>query len=195
MFINELLARNGMTKYKLSKISGIPHTTINDIFSGKTNLEKCSAETIFRLSKALNVSMEALIEHGIKGSGDMERRTDFETFKSNVRHRVKDVGDINFIVETLESDRIRKYYNQKWYPECLYLLAMVDYLSRENGLPICKNYNDIRSARLQSAIFPASVIVAAAAEKNNKIKEDSLKSSIPEFKRFNIAESEVRNVL
>lgn len=195
MYINELLAKNGITKYKLSKNSGIPHTTINDIFTGKTKIGNCSAETIYRLSKVLHISMEELIEPVMKGDSAMDYRSDFETFKSNVCHRVKDIGDIDFIISTLELDEIRKYYNKKWYPECLYLLAMVDYLSRENDLPICTNYNDIRACKLNSAIFPASVIVAAAATKNNRLKEESLMASIPEFKRFNIAENEVRNVI
>ena len=195
MYIDELLAKNGITKYKLSKNSGIPHTTINDIFTGKTKIGNCSAETIYRLSKVLHLSMEELIEPVMKEDSVLDYRSDFETFKSNVCHRVKDIGDIDFIISTLELDEIRKYYNKKWYPECLYLLAMVDYLSRENDLPICTNYNDIRAGKLNSAIFPASVIVAAAAAKDNRLKKESLMASIPEFRRFNIAENEVRNVI
>jgi plasmid maintenance system antidote protein VapI len=195
MFINELLARNGITKYNLSKNSGIPHTTINDIFTGKAKIEKCSAETVYRLAKALHVSMEELMEPIMNGDSANEYRSDFETFKSNVCHRVKDIGDIDFIISTLELDEIRKFYNMKWYPESLYLLAMVDYLSRENDLPICTNYNDIRACKLHSPIFSASVIVAAAATKNSRLKKESLMASIPEFKRFNIAENEVRNVI
>ena len=32
------------------------------------------------------------------------------------------------MIDTLESDEIRRLYNKQWYPEALYLLAMVDYL-------------------------------------------------------------------
>jgi len=194
MYINELLARNGITKYQLSKNSGIPHTTINDICSGKTKIGKCSAETIYKLSKVLKISMEELIYPVMKGYSDLDCRSDFETFKSNVCHRVKDVGDIDFVISTLEMDEIKKYYNKKWYPECLYLLAMVDYLSRENDLPICTNYNDIRKARLREPIFPSSIIAMGAVSKSEYPKRDSFDRAIPEFKRFNIVESEVRNV-
>jgi plasmid maintenance system antidote protein VapI len=194
MNINELLAKNGITKYRLSKNSGIPHTTINDICNGKTKIEKCSADTVYKISKVLNVSMEEIIESATKGGRDMAYRSNFETFKSNVCHRVKDMGDIDFIIDTLQTDEIRKYFNKKWYPESLYLLAMVDYLSRVNNLPLCTNYNDIRASKLKSTIFPASIIVAAVATNNNSIKNESFNASIPEFKRFNIVESEVRNV-
>ena len=65
MIIEDLLARRDMTKYRLAVQAGIPHATLNDICSGKTRLEKCSAETVYKLSKALGVSMELLTEGGI----------------------------------------------------------------------------------------------------------------------------------
>lgn len=61
MDINRILAESGMTKYKLAKLSGVPHATLNDICSGKTRIEKCSGETLYKLAKALHVSMEALM--------------------------------------------------------------------------------------------------------------------------------------
>jgi len=64
--VNELLSQSSMTKYMLSKASNVPYTTINDICSGKTNIEKCSAETLYKLSKVLGVSMERLVEDTIK---------------------------------------------------------------------------------------------------------------------------------
>lgn len=65
MIIDDLLAKRQMTKYRLAVDAGIPHATLNDICSGKTKLEKCSAETVYKLAKALNVTMETLTEGGI----------------------------------------------------------------------------------------------------------------------------------
>lgn len=65
MMIEDLLARRGMTKYRLAVLSGVPHATLNDICSGKTKLEKCSTETVYKLAKTLNVPMELLTEEGI----------------------------------------------------------------------------------------------------------------------------------
>ena len=124
----------------------------------------------------------------------MEYRADFEIFKSNVCHLVKEMGDINFIIETLETDKIRQLYEKKWYPESLYLLAMVDYLSRENDLPICAEYSDIRSVRLRETIYPSSVIAMSVFGRSEQPKQDSYEQAIPEFIRFNIVENEVRNV-
>ncbi|NLT18860.1 MAG: helix-turn-helix protein [Firmicutes bacterium ADurb.Bin080] len=66
MLINNLLDKNKMTKYKLAQLSGVPYSTLNDIFSGKSNITKCSAETIYQIAKTLNVSVELLIEDAIR---------------------------------------------------------------------------------------------------------------------------------
>ena len=75
MIIEDLLIKRDMTKYRLAVQAGIPHATLNDICSGKTKLEKCSAETVYKLAKALGVSMELLTESGIR---DTERERAYE---------------------------------------------------------------------------------------------------------------------
>ena len=64
--IDDLLGERNMTRYRLAVTAGIPHATLNDICSGKTRLEKCSAETVYKLAKALGVSMELLTGSGIR---------------------------------------------------------------------------------------------------------------------------------
>ena len=194
MSINELLLQRNITKYRLHKESGVPQATISDICSGKTSIEKCSAETIFRIARVLNVSMESLIAPAVQRANEDRRRPSFELFKSNICHMVKDMGDIPFIIQLLETNQIRKLYEKKWYPEALYLLAMLDYLSRENNVPVCKNYNDIRVAKLQRLVYPSSVVLLCKTLKSNAPKEECYRMAIPEFLRFNIVESEVRNV-
>lgn len=188
MKLNELIAEKHFTKYRLSKNSNIPYATLNDICSSKTDLAKCSAETVYRLAKALDASMEALLE------SCFDTRPAFELFKSNVCHRVKELGDSDFLIETLEKDEIRKFYKKKWYPECFYLLAMLDYLSRENNVPLCEKYNDLREQKLNSVLYPSGVLSLALATQSEKPKKQALKEAIPEFLRFNIVKSEIRNV-
>ena len=194
MSINEILEQKNITKYRLWKESGVPQATISDICTGKTRIEKCSAETIYRIAKVLDVSMESLIAPAVRSMDEERRRPSFEVFKSNTCHRVKDMGDIPFIIQLLKSNQIRELYEKKWYPEALYLLAMLDYLSRENKVPICTNYNDIRSTKLKRPIFPSSVVILCKTLKSDAPKEECIRIAIPEFLRFNIVESEVRNV-
>ena len=190
MLINEQLEMQKMTKYRLSKDSGVPQATINDICSGKADPEKCAAGTLYRLAKVLGVTVEDILE-----SAKEEYRSAFETFKSNVCHHVKDMGDIDFMIDVLESDEIRTLYNKHWYPEALYLLAMLDYLSRVNDVEICTKYNDIRARKLSKPIYPTGVILTSKVLKSNEPLRKAEEEAIPEFRRFNIIESEVRNVV
>ena len=189
MMINEIMESNNISKYRLSKNSGIPYSTLTDIISGKSRLEKCSAETVYKLSKELNITMEELL------SPYIEKRCSFELFKSNVCHQLKELGDIDFIIETLENNIIRDYYNRKWYPECFYLLAMLDYISRINNVPMCEDYSDIRSQSLKNVLYPSSIIATAFVTNSDEVKQKAKMEAIPEFMRFNIVESEVRNVI
>lgn len=75
MIIEDLLDKRHMTKYRLAMQAGIPHATLSDICSGKTKLEKCSAETVYKLAKVLNVPMELLTEDGIR---EAEREKSYE---------------------------------------------------------------------------------------------------------------------
>lgn len=73
MNLNKIIRQSGMTKYKVAKLSGVPHATLNDLCSGKSRIEKCSAETLYRIAKVLNVSMESLIETVIIEKEEQQR--------------------------------------------------------------------------------------------------------------------------
>ena len=57
------------------------------------------------------------------------------------------------------------------------------------------NNEQIVTLKLKNVLFPASVLVAAKVANSDELKHRSIKESIPEFIRFNIVESEVRNVI
>lgn len=188
--LTDVLREKNLSIYRLSKESGIPYTTVRDICCGKTNLKKCSGETVFNLSKALGISMEDLLQPY------MVKRESFDLFKSAVCHELKEKTDIDFMIKLLEEDTIQVYYRRKWYAESLYLLAMLDYLSRINDIPLCNRYEKLRSSKLSHIVYPSSVLaLAAVSEDEDQIKQQAIKASIPEFIRFNIVECEVRNVI
>lgn len=194
MELGILLKNRNMSVYQCAKKSGVPYTTLLDIVKGKTQIEKCTAETVYKLAKALNMEMEELLRKSFDKENAALCRSSFETFKGNVCHLVKDKGDIDFIVDVLKGNEIRVYWERKWYPESFYLLAMVDYLSRINELPLCKDYEDIREHTLPEPLYPQDVILTAQLDASLDVKEQSRKEAIPEFIRFNIVESEIRNV-
>ena len=185
--IDEILNKKQMSIYKCSKLSAIPYTTLLEIVRGKTNLAKCSVEIVYKLAKTLNVSIEELI------SDYVQPRIDFEIFKSNICHLVKK-DEIDFIINMLKKDEVNKYWNKKWYPEAFYTLAMLDYLSRINDIPLCEKYNQIRMQSLSRPVYPKDVLLADKLDSKSYAKEKSLRDAIPEFVRFNIIESEIRDV-
>lgn len=193
MYMSELLEKKNMSRYRLSKESGVAQTTIADICSGKARIEKCSADTLYRIAKTLGVTMESLIEEEMEAQAQ-PHRTSFDVYKSNVCHLVKDKGDIDFIIDVLTNDEVRKLYERKWYAECFYLLAMTDYLSRENEIPLCTKYNDIRSRKMKEMLYPASVVLMDKAMKTDTNRKESIRKAIPEFLKYNIVEVDVRNV-
>jgi len=192
MTLNKLLKEKNLTKVQLSHLSQVPYSTISDIFNEKTSLEKSSVEVVLKIAKALDRSIEDLLEQSFKDK--KPQRVDFETFKGNVRHEIHFTDDLSFIEKTLSSDLISIYIDRKWYPEALYTLAMVDYLSRINNIPLYNKYDSLRKAKLKRIHYPASLIIAQEFKENEKLVNDYFQRSIPEFKRFNIVENEIRNV-
>lgn len=186
MSLKSILNSKGISQYKLSQLCNIPYTTINDIYNERTKLMNCSAETVYKIAKALDLTVDYLIEDAL--------RCDFDLFKSNVCHKLKEMTDINFIIDVLESNQIRVYYERKWYPECFYLLATLDYISRINSIPICKEYNDIRQHKLEDIVYPSSIIAMYSVKQDESIKNEAYLNSIPEYRKYNIVESDIRNV-
>lgn len=122
----------------------------------------------------------------------MPDRNHFEIFKSSICHLVKDKGDMDFIIDVLRENEIRKYWDRKWYPESFYLLAMLGYLCRENGLPICQDYDDIRKYKLSEPIYPRDVMLALKLDLALDKRKSSRDNAIHEFLQYNSVVSESR---
>ena len=192
MIINDLLEKEKMSRYRLSKESGVAMTTITDICSGKADLDKCTAGTLHKIAKVLNVTVDSILENN--SADNIDYRCSFETFKSNVKHLVKE-NPLNFIEYVHMNQLINQYVNLSYFPEALYLLAMIDYLSRIYEKPIVNAYNNLREYKLNDRLYPASIVVMSQINPDSNILNESYESSIEEFKRFNIVESEIENIV
>lgn len=62
MIIDDLLYNAQMSRYRLSKLSGVPQATISDICSEKASLKKCFAGTLYRIAKVLGVTVDSILE-------------------------------------------------------------------------------------------------------------------------------------
>lgn len=188
MRINDLMNSRGLSSCRLAEESGISYRTLLEITSGRRKLNQCSADTVYHLAKALDVPMEELLESCVF------RRCSFECFRTSVLRRIREIGDYAFILEMLDSDRIRRFYELGWYPESLYLLAMLDCQCRFHKTGIEPRYDDLRALSLSSPLYPLRLIAETEACGTESLREKALRDSIPEFRRFNIIETEEHHV-
>ena len=183
-----LLDDKNMTIYECSKRSGIPYSTLSDIMHGTTPAENMKFRTAYYLSRTLGITMEELYEQT-----RIPLRSSLETFKNQIRHDVKRLGDVDFINSVIRNKSVDKYWHLEWYFEAFYLLAMVDYLCRVNNIKSDNRYDQIRTYKLPEIAYPSDIVLASALSPDLDVREQAVKNSIPEFMRFNIVEKEVRD--
>ena len=106
MELLDLLVKKNISQYRLAKMSDVPQTTISDICSNKTSIEKCSASTLYKLAKSLSVTVEDFLVKQI----DNVSLKDYEVFKSSICHMYKSMDVHDFIKEVVSSRNIEKFY-------------------------------------------------------------------------------------
>ena len=62
MILQNYLKSKKINISDLSKLTGISYMTLSDLCKGRTGLLKTSSENLYKISKAINVAMEELIE-------------------------------------------------------------------------------------------------------------------------------------
>ena len=182
MELRIVLLQKGMSLYALSKLSGIPYMTINDIVNGVTPIAKVRFSTVLSLARALGVSCESLSEDA---SYSIPKKKDL--FASSVQHRLKSKGPLPFLEELLSENAISTYLEEGKIFEARYLLALVDYLCRINGLPLPKEYKHLREYGFSRPIYMGDPISEEAKAKNRA-------DAIPEFLSCNIIEGKIVDV-
>lgn len=60
--LKEIREQRGLLQKELADMSGIKLATVQKLDGGVNNINKAQAETLYKLSKALGVSMEDLID-------------------------------------------------------------------------------------------------------------------------------------
>ena len=56
--LKDYLSANELSIYALSKQSGVPYSTLNDLANGKVTADNCKVRAIRRLAEALGLTME-----------------------------------------------------------------------------------------------------------------------------------------
>ena len=60
--LKEYLKENNISVYRLSKDSGVPYTTLNELVNGKVSVENVSAGLLRNVSRTLSLSMDELYD-------------------------------------------------------------------------------------------------------------------------------------
>ena len=61
MTLLECIKEKGLSRYSLSKISGVPWDVLSELCYGEIRFEQCSKELLSKLSEALGTSVEELV--------------------------------------------------------------------------------------------------------------------------------------
>lgn len=59
--LKKYLQEKKISIYKLSEISNVPYTTLNELINGKKNIKDCKIKTVESIASSLNLSIEALL--------------------------------------------------------------------------------------------------------------------------------------
>lgn len=191
--IKDLIKEKEFSISDLSKLSGVPYSTLHDLVSGKKDIRNCSMDVGYKISKVLDVSMEQLYFESEKEKFDYQK---FDMFKSNVCHMVKNLGELGFIEKSLIEDFTGHYWHLKQYPQAYYMLAMTDFLSERNDIPLYDKYHDYRKQKLNEMVFPYSAIleIAMNSSKKEEIQNRYIEHAEPIFLKYGIVEGDVFNV-
>lgn len=135
---------------EMASITSIPYSTLNDIVNRKVNLEDCQYKTLKKIAVFLNLSIDDLVCE----------KEDFQTFRNNLHHELKNMGEITTLLSILENRKIDYYLRHEEYVKAMYLLSLLDYLSKQNQVPLCQEYSELRKQSLKTPYYVGDQITA-----------------------------------
>lgn len=189
IMLKELIQEKNMSIYKVCKVSNIPYSTLLDLVNSKTSMLNCSVKTVLGIANALNVTVDEIIRNCV------EHRLSFQEFRNEMCHMLKEKGDLEFIEYIYNSSLVENYYNKHYYEEMLYTLAMLDFVSKENNIPIAREYNKYRVKKLNKKIYPRDYCIIKKLNENDDLTKKVEKNWIKEFKKYNIMECNIRDAV
>lgn len=117
-------------------------------------------------------------------------------YVSELEHRLKDSIDndafFHFLVQEISLDDL---YNQEQYEKLYYTVALVDYLDcidEERKFDYIGKY---MHGKLEYLTFSSGVETYCKVVQSEDIKEQLLKSALPEFLKYNLVVTDVEGVV
>ena len=198
MFLNDMMNHKHITRTDLRCMTGLPESTLRNILNGNTQIDHCEAATLLSLANALDTTVEDIL---CKYWAECEANMKPEKSPVHDKHsllffymmyeaaliKLNDIGEVDFIREMYEFQWIERFYSDGLYRIALFLLAMVDYLSRKHHLKLNPKYDQHRKLSLDAPVY--SLITMDDYDDPDacaKAKAYAECHSIPEFARFNL---------
>lgn len=206
MYLNELMNSRNLTRAELSARSNIPESTLRAILNGKAQLDRCEAATLYNIAYALDVSVEDILE----GYWDALERDapariavhddsslmNFYVLADSMLGRLRATGDLAFIDGIDQNGWIERLYQSGQYRCALFLLGMMDYLCRKNGVRQVARYDEYRKARLDGPVYALRTLnVNDDDGAFQRARTEAENSAIPELGRYGIymTEEDIRH--
>lgn len=187
MTLKQLLKNKNITAYNLAKETRIPYSTICDLVNGKTSITNLSLKYGLAIADYLKMDPRKLLEL------TTVELIDFRYFRNNLLHDLKRTDPKVFVNRLISRKEIDFCVKNNGLDRALYILALIDYLSKQYEININPNrYSSLRKKKLKKPLFPGSDLV-----RFDSIEEAEEKLGIkviPEFKAFNIIEEDIWNV-
>ena len=164
MYLNELMNARQMSRTELSARSRVPESTLRDILSGKTQLDRCEAATLYDLAGALQVSIEDILENYWEEMNAPEAS----------RPVVQDEGSLASFYMLTET-----------FLEQLHAMGLVDFLCRKNQVRKDARYEEYRKVRLDKPVYALHTLEKTECGGLN-VLDDAQNQAIPELAHFGI---------
>lgn len=208
MFLNNLMNARNLTRAELSASSHIPESTLRDILNGKAQLDRCAAVTLYNLAYALDVSVEDILEdyweelelehaaHTHIPVHDNHALMNFYVLADSTLGRLRATGDLAFIDGIDQNEWIERLYDDEQYRCALFLLGMMDYLCRKNGVRQIARYDEYRALRLDSPVYSLNMLNVDSDEGDyQRARNEAENNAIPELGRYGIylTEEDIRH--
>ena len=144
-----LLDQKNTTAYKLEKDSGVSHAAILDLCNEKTDVTRCSCDVMYKLAKTLKIQMGKLYRTLIyEDLSIFTYDESFDQFKKSLLEEYRHSSYKTFLKKYLSNQTVLDYWSKHQSPEAFYLLSLIDICCVEHNLPLVRDYQTIRSMRL-----------------------------------------------
>ena len=120
--------------------------------------------------------------------------SDYTNYTSEICHMLKRMGDFSFVQNILDFVDIDLLLQSNRKKHALYTVAIIDYISKENNIPIKAELSKYRNLKMETLSFTKGIETYTKIVKKNDMKEKALTAAIDEFLIYNIVESSVRDV-